>query len=182
MKATGIVRRIDDLGRVVIPKDIRRTMRIHDGDPMEIYLENDTILFRKYSPLSSIWDAGMLAVRALRDNTGHRILLCDRNKIIASSGFGDHNTVWVNRRISSELDQVIIKRVPFDGDISSISICDFSLDTALYVRPIVSDDAIMEIHGALIIVKDTENEIITETIKASTNVAANILTHMIDLD
>lgn len=55
MKATGIVRRIDDLGRVVIPKEIRRTMRIHEGDPLEIYTESDgTVIFKKYSPIGEL--------------------------------------------------------------------------------------------------------------------------------
>ena len=54
MKATGIVRRIDDLGRVVIPKEIRRNMRIREGDPLEIYIENGCVCFRKYSPISEI--------------------------------------------------------------------------------------------------------------------------------
>lgn len=55
MKATGIVRRIDDLGRVVIPKEIRRTMRIREGDPLEIYTDNDgEVIFKKYSPIGEL--------------------------------------------------------------------------------------------------------------------------------
>ena len=55
MKATGIVRRIDDLGRVVIPKDIRRTLRLREGDPLEIYIDNDSVIFKRYDP-SSEWE------------------------------------------------------------------------------------------------------------------------------
>ena len=55
MKATGIVRRIDDLGRVVIPKDIRRTLHIREGDPLEIYIDNDSVIFKRYDP-SSEWE------------------------------------------------------------------------------------------------------------------------------
>ena len=55
MKATGIVRRIDDLGRVVIPKEIRRTMRIREGDPLEIFVSNEgEVIFKKYSPISEL--------------------------------------------------------------------------------------------------------------------------------
>jgi AbrB family looped-hinge helix DNA binding protein len=54
MKATGIVRRIDDLGRVVIPKEIRRQMRIREGDPLEIFTENGYVCFRKYSPIGEV--------------------------------------------------------------------------------------------------------------------------------
>ena len=55
MKATGIVRRIDDLGRVVIPKEIRRTLRIREGDPLEIFTEREgSVILRKYSPIGEI--------------------------------------------------------------------------------------------------------------------------------
>ena len=181
MKATGIIRRIDDLGRVVIPKDIRRTMRIHDGDPLEIYLEDDSILFKKYSPLSTLWDVGMITARSLKDNIGHKVLICDRDKFIAACGFGNNGS-WTNRRISPELDQIIIKRIAFDVDEDNVSICNSTStqDLALYVKPIVSDDAMMEIYGAIIVVKNKEDEIVTEAIRQSTNVAANILTTMMD--
>lgn len=64
MKATGIVRRIDDLGRVVIPKEIRRTMRIREGDPLEIFVSNEgEVIFKKYSPISEL---GSIAGAVLR--------------------------------------------------------------------------------------------------------------------
>ena len=75
MKATGIVRRIDDLGRVVIPKEIRRTMRIREGDPLEIYTDKDGgVIFRKYSLLEGLADfAGMLC-DSLNRSTGRLVL------------------------------------------------------------------------------------------------------------
>ena len=72
MKATGIVRRIDDLGRVVIPKEIRRTMRIREGDPLEIYTEKDgEVIFKKYSPIGELGDFAANYVETLAKASGH---------------------------------------------------------------------------------------------------------------
>ena len=74
MKATGIVRRIDDLGRVVIPKEIRRTLRIREGDPLEIYTEKDGgVIFRKYSPVGDLQDFAVQICDSIGKNTGRRI-------------------------------------------------------------------------------------------------------------
>ena len=87
MKATGIVRRIDDLGRVVIPKEIRRTMRIREGDPLEIYTDRDgEVIFKKYSPMGELGTfAGELA-EALSRTAGLSCAICDRDAVIAAAG------------------------------------------------------------------------------------------------
>ena len=80
MKATGIVRRVDDLGRVVIPKEIRRTLKIREGDPLEIFLENDYICFQRYSALGSMDDETLRIALAMAKNSGLRsIAIYDRN-------------------------------------------------------------------------------------------------------
>ncbi len=87
MKATGIVRRIDDLGRVVIPKEIRRTLRIREGDPLEIFVDRDgEVILKKYSPISELGDFAKEYADALYDSLGHNVLVCDRDSIIAVSG------------------------------------------------------------------------------------------------
>ena len=72
MKATGIVRRVDDLGRVVIPKEIRRTLKIREGDPLEIFLENDCVCFKRYSALGSLTDGTLRIALAMAANSGLR--------------------------------------------------------------------------------------------------------------
>ena len=80
MKATGIVRRVDDLGRVVIPKEIRRTLKIREGDPLEIFLENDCVCFQKYSALGSLSDETLRIALAMAKNSGLRpIAIYDRS-------------------------------------------------------------------------------------------------------
>ena len=87
MKATGIVRRVDDLGRIVIPKEIRRTLRIREGDPLEIYTEKDGgVIFRKYSPMGDLQEFAAQMCDAIGSGTGHMAAVADRDAIIALSG------------------------------------------------------------------------------------------------
>ena len=87
MKATGIVRRIDDLGRVVVPKEIRRTLRIREGDPMEIFTNRDgEIILKKYSPIGEIDSFAKQYAESLAQVSGYKILISDRDQIIAVAG------------------------------------------------------------------------------------------------
>lgn len=87
MKATGIVRRIDDLGRVVIPKEIRRTLRIREGDPLEIFVDRDgEVILKKYSPIGELGDFAKEYAESLYESTGHITMISDRDNIIAVAG------------------------------------------------------------------------------------------------
>ncbi|MFB4214119.1 stage V sporulation protein T [Shouchella sp. 1P09AA] len=87
MKATGIVRRIDDLGRVVIPKEIRRTLRIREGDPLEIFVDREgEVILKKYSPISELGDFAKEYAEALYDSLNHYVLISDRDTYIAVAG------------------------------------------------------------------------------------------------
>lgn len=87
MKATGIVRRIDDLGRVVIPKEIRRTLRIREGDPLEIFVDREgEVILKKYSPIGELGDFAKEYADSLYESLGHTTFITDRDSIIAVSG------------------------------------------------------------------------------------------------
>lgn len=87
MKATGIVRRIDDLGRVVIPKEIRRTLRIREGDPLEIFVDRDgEVILKKYSPIGELGDFAKEYADSLFESTNHITMISDRDSIIAVAG------------------------------------------------------------------------------------------------
>ena len=87
MKATGIVRRIDDLGRVVIPKEIRRTQMIRVGDPLEIFVSSTgEVIFKKYSPVGELAGEAEHLVEALYKNAGVSALVTDRDKVVAAAG------------------------------------------------------------------------------------------------
>lgn len=87
MKATGIVRRIDDLGRVVIPKEIRRTLRIREGDPLEIFVDRDgEVILKKYSPIGELGDFAKEYAESLYESTGHITIIADRDSFVAVAG------------------------------------------------------------------------------------------------
>ncbi|WWL80309.1 stage V sporulation protein T [Bacillus altitudinis] len=109
MKATGIVRRMDDLGRVVIPKEIRRTLRIREGDPLEIFVDRDgEVILKKYSPISELGDFAKEYADALFDSLGHSILICDRDTYIAVSGSSKKE--YLNKSISDLLERTMDQR------------------------------------------------------------------------
>lgn len=109
MKATGIVRRIDDLGRVVIPKEIRRTLRIREGDPLEIYTERDgEVIFKKYSPMSDLQDFAGHICDSIGKNTGCIAAVSDRDSIIALSGAPKRDLL--DKTNSQELAQLMEQR------------------------------------------------------------------------
>ena len=109
MKATGIVRRIDDLGRVVIPKEIRRTMRIREGDPLEIYTDREgEVIFKKYSPIGELVDFASQYAESLYKTCGIPVAVCDRDSVVAVSGISKKE--FLDRKISAALDSVIENR------------------------------------------------------------------------
>ena len=106
MKATGIVRRIDDLGRVVIPKEIRRTLRIRDGDPLEIYTDKDgEVIFKKYSLMGGLSDFAGQVCETLNKTTGHVTVITDRDACIAVAGAPRRDLM--DKRIGEALEQVL---------------------------------------------------------------------------
>lgn len=110
MKATGIVRRIDDLGRVVIPKEIRRTMRIREGDPLEIFTEKDgEVIFKKYSPIGELGDFAANYVETLAKASGHGACITDRDNVIAVSGIPKKELM--EKRVSHELDDLMNDKI-----------------------------------------------------------------------
>lgn len=109
MKATGIVRRIDDLGRVVIPKEIRRTLRIREGDPLEIFVDRDgEVILKKYSPISELGDFAKEYGEALYDSLGCSILICDRDAVIAVAGVSKKE--YLNKNISDLIENAMEER------------------------------------------------------------------------
>jgi AbrB family transcriptional regulator (stage V sporulation protein T) len=112
MKATGIVRRIDDLGRVVIPKEIRRTLRIREGDPLEIFTEKDgEVIFKKYSPMGELSEFAGQICETMHKTTNRITAIADRDSIISVSGVPKRELG--EKRISGELEQVMEGRQVF---------------------------------------------------------------------
>ncbi|WP_461207200.1 stage V sporulation protein T [Clostridium sp. DL1XJH146] len=109
MKATGIVRRIDDLGRVVIPKEIRRTLRIREGDPLEIFTDREGgVILKKYSPIGELGDFAKEYAESLHSMVGNIILISDKDSIISVSGATKKE--YVDKKISAEIEKIMEER------------------------------------------------------------------------
>ena len=106
MKATGVVRRIDDLGRVVIPKEIRRTLRIKDGDPLEIFTDKEgEVILKKYSPIGELSEFAEEYAETLTKTTGHIACITDKDTVIAVSGASKKELL--EQGVSSQLEKIM---------------------------------------------------------------------------
>lgn len=106
MKATGVVRRIDDLGRVVIPKEIRKTLRIKEGDPLEIFTDKEgEVILKKYSPIGELTEFATGYAETLAKTTGHIACITDKDTVIAVSGGAKKELLEQN--ISTELEKLM---------------------------------------------------------------------------
>ena len=106
MKATGVVRRIDDLGRVVIPKEIRKTLRIKEGDPLEIFTDKEgEVILKKYSPIGELSEFATEYAETLAKTTGHIACITDRDTVIAVSG--GPKKEFLEQGVSSELEKIM---------------------------------------------------------------------------
>ena len=108
MKATGVIRRIDDLGRIVIPKEIRRNLRIKEGENLEIFVDNENIILKKYSLMNKISDLALELTESMHTFTKHNIFITDTDTIIAASG--PLKKQYLNKNISEQISESIRKR------------------------------------------------------------------------
>ena len=142
MKATGIVRRIDELGRVVIPKELRRTLRIKDGDPLEIFTDRDELMLKKYSPIATLEKFSEGTTKSLNDLSGCLAVICDTDEILYASG--DGRKEFAKKQISRQLEHVMKERRSYvanlaeGGDIIPLTENSSLNVTAQIIVPIVA--------------------------------------------
>lgn len=159
MKATGIVRRIDDLGRIVIPKEIRRTMRIREGDPLEIYTGPDgEVVFKKYSPVNELENAAE-ACEVISKLGGAPAVVFDRDHVVAVAGV--QKKEYGERRISPALEDLLESRRSYamTDDGSPLRPIEGIDSRALAVTPIISEG---DVAGAVAFVSNGESESASE--------------------
>ncbi|MGL4848499.1 MAG: stage V sporulation protein T [Clostridium sp.] len=159
MKATGIVRRIDDLGRVVIPKEIRRTLRIREGDPLEIFTDREGgVILKKYSPIGELTDFSKEYAESLQSTIGNIVIIADKDAFISSAGTTKKE--YIDRKISGELEEVMEGRkvvhltgdkvIPMHNDENHKEI------KSEVIAPIIAEgDAI----GAIVIMSKTDSKL-----------------------
>ena len=174
MKATGIVRRIDDLGRVVIPKEIRRTMRIREGDPLEIYTSRDgEVIFKKYSLMGGVEDFAA----QLNKTTGLTVAVTDRDSVVAAAGSARRDLI--GKRISTELEQIMEDRAIYraQGSERSVYVTD-TLDRccAAIAAPIISEGDALGL--VLFVENEGENHVGETEYKLAQTIASFLGRHM----
>lgn len=179
MKATGIVRRIDDLGRIVIPKEIRRTLRIRETDPMEIYTDMDgQIVLKKYSPMGDISEFAGEYAESMAQNTGMTIAITDRDQVIAAAG--NEKRSIQGKHITQELNIVMDERKSVTASAGEPAFVDVVADYECQqeaVSPIICAGDVL---GTVIMLTHDENRKFGENEKCIVKVAADFLGRHMD--
>ena len=153
MKATGIVRRIDDLGRVVIPKEIRRTMRIREGDPLEIYTDREgEVIFKKYSPIGELASFASQYVDTLNKICSMSVVVTDRDVVISSAGVPKKE--YNDKKLSEDYESIMDGRSLYSYNNNKIILCDGASGYVKYAMPIISEGDII---GSVACITNDEN-------------------------
>jgi AbrB family transcriptional regulator (stage V sporulation protein T) len=151
VKSTGVLRRIDDLGRIVIPKEIRKNLKIRDGESLEIFINGDAVVLKKYSFMSDLYNVAQSCSDAIYDVINKNIIITDRDKVIGASG--PLKKTYIGKDISHFVESAIDKRGNLvENNKNSIEIIDGVIEEFKYVisSVIVNGDAV----GAVIILSD----------------------------
>lgn len=151
MKSTGVVRRVDDLGRIVIPKEIRRTLRIRDGESLEIFVDREIIALKKFSKMTDMDEISKQLVDIINSVTGQSVFITDRDNFIAASG--TLKKKYLNKPISKELELIMKNRtIVSEKSLHSIELVDSEIaDYAYAISPVIMNgDAI----GLVLIVSE----------------------------
>lgn len=184
MKATGVVRRIDDLGRIVIPKEIRKTLRIKEGDPLEIFTDREgQIILKKYSPIGELSEFATEYAETLTKTTGHIACITDKDTVIAVSGGSKKE--FLEQSISRDLEKLIDDKeiyISKDNNNKSIPVTQNDdkerINNSQVVYPIIADgDAI----GSVILISKDPNTKMTDIEKKVAQSAASFLGSQMEL-
>ncbi len=176
MKATGIVRRIDNLGRIVIPKEIRKTLRIKEGDALEIYTDREgEVILKKYSPIEELSEYAKQYAESLYQILGRSIFITDMDQIIAASGvgkkeaMGQHLTVEFEKIMNTRQQRILSINERDYVDLYT----DMTIDTeAILMTPIINEGTII---GSVIMIQKEEKDVLGELEKKLSLVAAHYL-------
>ncbi len=179
MKATGIVRRIDDLGRVVIPKEIRRTMRIREGDPLEIYTNSDgEVIFKKYSAISEMSENASYVADIMYKIAGCPVVIFDKDHVVASAGVSKKE--FAERRVTGQLEEIMESRGQYfcpEGSTNNFYPAEGIERTAIAAVPIITAG---DITGAVAFLSSEKNAEATDLQKSLINAAAQFLARQIE--
>ena len=179
MKATGIVRRIDDLGRVVIPKEIRRTMRIREGDPLEIYTNSEgEVIFKKYSAISEMSENAGYVADIMHKIAGCPVAVFDKDHVVATAGVPKKE--FAERRVTAQLEEVMESRGQYfcpDGISNQFYPAEGVDRTAIAAIPIITAG---DVTGAVAFLTSDRCSAVTDLQKSLITAAAQFLSKQIE--
>ena len=182
MRATGIVRRIDDLGRIVIPKEIRKTLRIKEGSPLEIFTEKDgDIILRKYSPIGELANFSAEYADSISKVTNQITIVTDKDSVIVVSGCLKKD--FLEQSISQELEKIMDKREMYNSENEGIIPITFKGNKekeqkSQVIAPIISDS---EIIGSIILLAKENGTKFGQSEEQLLKVAASFLGNQMEI-
>ena len=182
MKATGMIRRVDELGRIVIPKEIRKSLRMKEGTPIEIFMgTDDDIVLKKYSPLKELNDYALEAVEAIFTSLEYPTLLVDKDEVLQVSGV--NKTEYINKPISNSIEKIILDRkVTLLNKLENATMCEIiKEDNSEYTSQIIVPiNASGDILGAIILFSKEESVVFRELEVKTLSVMANFLAKQLE--
>ena len=182
MKATGVVRRIDDLGRVVIPKEIRRTLRIREGDPLEIFTDKEgEVILKKYSPIGELSEFASGYAETLAKTTGHISCITDKDTVIAVANASKKE--YLEKSISNELEKIMEEKLPWttENNNQTVPVLDGENNDKKYtsqvIYPILSQGDTI---GTVVLLSKEPNSKMGETEEKVAKAAAGFLSKQME--
>lgn len=171
MKATGIVRRIDELGRVVIPKELRRTLRIKEGDELEIYTkENNELVMRRFSAINNLEESAIDYAQAIYNSVGQNVLVTDTNEVLGAAG--SQRNFYGGKRLSQSFIKTILERATLYCDENQVKRNITADDSLQYqsqlIMPVVAGG---DVYGAVVLlsqmpqISDTDKAVVASALE-----------------
>ena len=181
MKATGIVRRIDELGRVVIPKEIRRTLRIREGDPLELFTDRDELMLKKYSPIASVERFAEGTAKSLNEQSGYLAAISDTDTVLSACGTGKKHLI--GKTVSDKMTEIMTSRRSYlsnraeGGDVLPICLESELAPTAQVIVPIVAGGDCL---GAVILLATEEGVVMEANAVKLARLTADIIANQFE--
>lgn len=181
MKATGIVRRIDELGRVVIPKEIRRTLRIREGDPLELFTDRDELMLKKYSPIASVERFAEGTAKSLNEQSGYLAAILDTDTVLSVGGAGKR--ALIGKTITEEVTKILAARQSYlanraeGGEVLPIAQDSEYQATAEVIVPIVAGGDCL---GAVVLLSSDEGAVMESGAVKLARLTADIIANQFE--
>ncbi len=162
MKATGMIRKIDDLGRIVIPKEIRKTLKIREGDSLEIYIEGDRIILNRYAPLGEFIEDIIMLCESVSNNTDSNICITDTKQVIIATGYLEKEYLYkdISKELLEKMDERILWQNKGENKIKVTENDEIVKNINQVIMPIIYEGSVL---GSVILLTNDATKKITET-------------------